>query len=123
MSRSTVLPVIHLPDPKNENEFIGIIKGKSVRCYGKVRKYPVGATTPVWVDYDRTFVIGDLVEYDSYNLSYTGPIVSITDKTIVVRKGSHPGAKTARLSLHDFNWRNKDFDLAATRKRNSEWSD
>lgn len=129
MARSTTLPVVHLPDPTNENEFVGVIKGVSIRCYGKEKKYLSGgpgspmSAGPTWVPYDQTFKIGDYVEYDSYNLSYTGRIISITDKTIVVRKGDHPDAKTARMSLRDFNFRNKDFNLAATQKRNSEWMD
>lgn len=37
-----------------------------------------------------TFIIGDIAEYDSYNLSYTGVITKISNKTvwIVSYKGS-----------------------------------
>ena len=68
-----------------------------------------------------TLRVGDEAEYDSYNLSYTGTITKITEKcvTIVAYPGSRM-ARTHRLDLNAFCWRNWDFDAAATAKRNSE---
>ncbi len=56
----------------------------------------------------NTFKLGDMAEYDSYNLSYYGKIVSITKATVVVEK---IGGKTRHLSLYEFCWRNYDFDI------------
>lgn len=68
-----------------------------------------------------TLRVGDEAEYDSYNLSYTGTITKITEKavTIVAYPGSRM-ARTHRLDLNAFCWRNFDFNAAATAKRNSE---
>lgn len=68
-----------------------------------------------------TFDIGDEAEYDSYNLSYTGKIVKITEKTISIVK--YPGTTMARkhmLSLHEFAWRNFEFNAEETARKNSE---
>ncbi len=62
-----------------------------------------------------TFEIGDTAEYDSYNLSYTGAIKSITDKTVTIS-----GMRTKRLRLADFAWRNYDFDAVKTAEKNAE---
>jgi hypothetical protein len=68
-----------------------------------------------------TFQVGDTAEYDSYNLSYTGKIVKITDKcvSIVAYPGSQM-AKTHRLDINAFCWRNWDFDAVKTAERNSD---
>lgn len=68
-----------------------------------------------------TLRVGDEAEYSSYNLSYTGQITKITEKTVTIV--AYPGsrmARTHRLSLNEFCWRNFDFDAVATAKRNSE---
>ena len=68
-----------------------------------------------------TLRLGDEAEYGSYNLSYTGTITKITEKcvTIVAYPGSNM-ARTHRLDLNEFCWRNWDFDAVATAKRNHE---
>jgi hypothetical protein len=69
----------------------------------------------------NTFVIGDWAECDSYNLSYTGIIRSITEKTVTVEE--YPGTSMARkyrLKIGEFCWRNWDFNIGETQKRNSE---
>lgn len=68
----------------------------------------------------RTFRIGDMAEYDSYNLSYYGTIVSITEKTVTIKEKYSPQKR--RLKIYDFTWRNYDFDLAQTQAKNSETS-
>jgi hypothetical protein len=62
------------------------------------------------------FMLGDFAEYDSYNLSYIGEIVSITEKTVTIR----PQYETTkrRLSLSDFCWRNYNFNLEKTKADN-----
>jgi hypothetical protein len=66
-------------------------------------------------EFDKVFLLGNIAEYDSYNLSYTGKIVSITDKTVSIQDGS----TTKRLKLTDFIWRNHNFSLAETKYKNS----
>jgi hypothetical protein len=68
-----------------------------------------------------TLRLGDEAEYDSYNLSYTGKITKITEKcvTIVAYPGSR-NAKTHRLDLNAFCWRNWDFDAVDTARKNSD---
>jgi len=71
-----------------------------------------------------SFVVGDVAEYDSYNLSYTGEITKITDKcvTIVAYKGHRGMEKAHRLDLDTFCWRNHNFDAAETARQNAETS-
>lgn len=86
-----------------------IVPGASIRLFGldrSARKLP----------FSVTFKVGDAAEYDSYNLSYYGTITSITDKTVTIVKS---GA-AHRLSIYDFTWRNRDFDLAKTKASNTE---
>lgn len=56
----------------------------------------------------NTFLLGDMAEYDSYNLSYYGKIAGITPSRVTVIK---TGGKAAYMSLYEFCWRNYDFDL------------
>lgn len=68
----------------------------------------------------RTFAIGDTAEYDSYNLSYLGTIVSITEKTVTIQP--QYDTRTRRLKLGEFAYRNYKFDLAETLASNLETS-
>lgn len=82
----------------------------------------------------KKFSVGDIAEYDSYNLSYTGTIESITEKSVTFWTGYNrtnygvktnaPGTKKEikRLKLDMFCWRNHNFDLETTRKNNAETS-
>jgi len=102
--------------------------GDYVRLFGtnkKVRYLKVhhrdgsmsGKSVPYDQDYDLTFRVGDRAEYDSYNLSYTGIIVSIGAKTIGIQSDH---GKVKRLRLHEFSWRNDDFDIEKIRARNAD---
>lgn len=82
--------------------------GVSIRIYGT---YHDGDPKP----FDKTFRLGDSCEYDSYNLKYTGVIVSIGPKTVVV----DDNGTRRRLTLYDFTWRNWDFDAAAIADHNA----
>ncbi len=55
------------------------------------------------------FKIGDNAEYDSYNLSYYGKIVSITEKTVTIQDRHFD--RKYRLKLDTFAWRNYNFNL------------
>lgn len=68
-----------------------------------------------------SFTVGDVAEYDSYNLSYTGKIVKITDKCVSIVEPYRNG-KTHRLDLDTFCWRNHNFDAAETARQNAETS-
>jgi hypothetical protein len=61
----------------------------------------------------RRFEVGDEVEYDSFNLSYTGPILAIGKKTFKGKK---------RLKAEEFGWRNWNFNAGETARRNAEIS-
>ena len=77
----------------------------------KIRGYNMGA--------GRIFKVGDVAEYDSYNLSYTGVITKITDKTVTIKKYENSDT-VKRLDLETFAWRNYDFDAAETARKNAE---
>lgn len=72
----------------------------------------------------KTFRVGDTAVVGSYNLTYTGTIRSITEKTVTVVE--HEGSsmeKVYRMSLARFAGRNWDFDAEETAKRNAAWMD
>ena len=67
-----------------------------------------------------TFMVGDICEEDSYNLSYHGTILKITDKTVTIKpKLSN---KLKRMALHEFCWRNFNFNLSKSIAENVETS-
>lgn len=65
-----------------------------------------------------TFNIGDMAEYDSYNLSYLGKIVGISEKTVTILPEGY--SSTRRLKLVEFCFRNWDFNLEKISARNHE---
>lgn len=87
-----------------------VVRGKSIRLVGRYNNK----------DVDITFKVGDMAEYDSYNLHYLGEIKQITDKAVTIEP--EYSGRTRRLDLHTFMWRNHDFDLEQTRKSNTETS-
>lgn len=115
------LPVIHEVSP---GHFVGVIAGKSIRLYGVdknrwVNDPVTGKRVPGEVPYDMTFEVGDEAEYDSFNLSYIGEIVSISDKTVTILPRRR-GEKKRRLKLAEFSWRNNFRTVAEKHARNSE---
>lgn len=66
---------------------------------------------------ENTFSVGDWAEYDSYNLSYYGTIISITAKTITIKE--RYGDQKHRLDLATFAWRNYNFSIAKTLHENA----
>ena len=69
--------------------------------------------------FDITFKVGDIAEYDSYNLKYCGKIVAIGEKTVTI-DASGTAQKTKRLDLWHFAWRNWDFNAAKINAHNAE---
>lgn len=84
---------------------VEIVAGKSIAIY----KNGVLA---------RMFALGDSAEYDSYNLSYYGPILSISDKCVVVQENR--SKKKHFMDLNKFCWRNWDFDAGVAATKNSD---
>lgn len=67
----------------------------------------------------RQFRIGDEAEYDSWNLHYTGRIVSIGKATVTIDPGYD---SKRRLKATDFAWRNWNFNSEEIARRNAETS-
>jgi hypothetical protein len=86
-----------------------IVLGKSIRLFGTHQHTP----------FDVSFELGGTAEYDSYNLSYSGPIVKISANTITIDQKS-TGRGNKRLSLYEFCWRNYDYDAAKIAAKNND---
>ena len=68
----------------------------------------------------RRFVVGDVAEQDSFNLSYTAKITGITAKNVIFDISYNDDEpRTKRLKMENFAWRNHNFDIEATRERNA----
>ncbi len=94
---------------------VEIVPKKSIRLFGICRNNQNYEPIP----FDITFKIGDQAEYDSYNFSYTGEILAISPKTILI-DASSTGRGNMRLKWHQFVWRNYKFDMEKITKRNNE---
>lgn len=88
----------------------------------------VGATIRIWgtctnrvtpTAFDRSFKVGDMAEYGSFNLKYNGKILAIGPKTIKI-DASSTGGKVRSLDLFEFIDRNWDFDQAKSEAYNAE---
>ncbi len=90
-------------------------KGKNVERIGLFTTY----TNQERV-YSVQFQVGDEAVFDSYNLIYTGTIVSITDKSVTIKPRYREGNR--RLKLTEFAWRNYDFDAERIAAQNAETS-
>jgi hypothetical protein len=84
--------------------------GRSIRLHGIHQKKP----------FDVTFKLGDIAEYDSYNLHYTGKIVQIAANTVTIERGSTGERANKRLSLYEFCWRNYDFNETEVAAKNMD---
>lgn len=101
--------------PATQTEYlVSLVKGKSIQVFRENQDGTIEAGTK--------FELGDIAEYDSYNLSYTGMIESITDKTVTIVKSYGRDVQKHRLDLNTFCWRNFKFNLAETQARNHEAS-
>jgi peroxiredoxin len=74
----------------------------------------------------KSFVVGDVVVYDSYNLIYTGTIIAIGPKTVTIDEDGCYEQQTEvvkrRMSLEDFARRNWNLDLDDVSSKNFETS-
>ena len=98
-----------LPSPSHTVYNADIEPGKSIRLHGMHQNTP----------FDVSFNVGDIAEYDSYNLHYLGEIQQITQNTVTINQKS-TGRGNKRLGLYEFSWRNYDFDLRKHSKHNLE---
>jgi hypothetical protein len=90
--------------------------GKSIQIFGAYTNHIHGPQL-----FNRTFRIGDEAEYDSWNLTYTGKIMKITPKTVVVdRRGTGEHARS--MDLYEFAHRNWDFNAEKIAAENAETS-
>jgi hypothetical protein len=80
-----------------------IAPGRWIRVFGVCDEVAV----------DRVFWLGDEAAYDGFNLTYIGRIEAIGTSTITVRNGS-----ARRLSIYDFVFWNKRFDVSTIRANN-----
>lgn len=119
---------VSYPGEVAKGEHASIVPGKSVTLFGtkgqrtRYVKGLDGKLVPNEYElyYWKKFEIGGTAVYGSYNLTYTGKIVAITEKTVTI---DEENGTRHRLSLHEFSWRNWNFDLDEIAKRNSEWRD
>ena len=87
--------------------------GNTVRIWG------IKAEGMRWpVSFDKTFVLGEKVVYDSYNLTYTAPLIKVTAKTATVDVNSYYRSNVKRLDLYTFVWWNWDYDAERTKMDN-----
>ncbi len=103
--------------------FAAITPGSSIVLFGMERQFRGGQPGGVMVGYLRRFRMGDQAEYGGYNLTYYGPIVSITAKQVRVAKRSEGRREVAAMDIEAFSSMNREFDLDVARKRNANWSD
>lgn len=102
-------------------------KGQPTGYYVNIEGKGDKATIQIfYTDYDqqvkrgRKFSVGDVAEWGSYNISYTGRILAITNNTVTIshHESNRVDGQKHRLKLHQFCWRNKTFDFAATQESN-----
>ena len=110
-----------IPGKVVKNSYAAITPGRSIVLFGINQN---ARSDYRLRGYTRRFTIGDVAEYDSYNLSYLGKIVQITDKRITFSgerraQSSDSKQKTRQLSIHEFNWRNWDLNVEETKERNA----
>ena len=91
-----------------------VTKKDSVRIYGVESNHVNGP-----FKFDRTYKIGDTVQYDSYNLIYLGQIEKIGPSTVTVKTDLRD---MVRMNLFDFTRKNLKLDLEAVNKYNDEES-
>lgn len=96
--------------------------GQRIVLYGKVKNGAFSTRTmKSSEEYTKTFNVGDVAEYGSYNLTYLGTITKITDKCVTIE--AHYGTRnseTHRLDIAEFAGMNYDFDLDAINKHNED---
>lgn len=95
---------------KRNETYADVIRGESIRLYGKMFGKP----------FSIKFNVGDVAIYDSYNLIYLGTIIQITEKCVTIKPRYSNRVK--RLKLAVFASKNYDFNLERVERHNREMS-
>lgn len=108
MTMQRVMTKARKHSPSVATEFlVDVNPGKSIQIFREKN----GVITEC-----KSFQVGDQAEYDSYNLSYYGEILAITDNTVTIAHSY--GGKKHRLDLNTFCWRNYNWVWAQTQAEN-----
>ncbi|AHM59347.1 hypothetical protein D770_05400 [Flammeovirgaceae bacterium 311] len=97
------------------NATINLTK-KTIKIWGTNPDYSGKLGAVVNKYFQKTFKVGDHVEVDSYNLIYTGAILAIGEKTVLVECHS----KNKRMNLAEFVRRNYDLNLEKIARSNAD---
>lgn len=113
------------PSEKNICFSVEVVRNETLRLTGWTEGTRFGYDcdrqgVPHRRELDRTFSIGESVEYDSFNFAYIGQIVAIGEKSVTIEEDD---GRRHRLDIYDFCRRNFDFDLERARKRKADWLD
>jgi hypothetical protein len=81
-----------------------------------IRLHGVEKNTRTPYAFDLTFKVGDVAVYSGYNLTYTGKIVSIGEKTVRIEDCGRVKA----LRFDDFAFWNRDFDAERIAQENAD---
>lgn len=68
--------------------------------------------------FENTFSVKDFAEYDSYNLSYYGEILKISEKSVTIEEKY--STRKHRLDLYTFCSRNWDWNVEEASEKNSD---
>jgi len=116
--------------------FAAIVPGVRIELFGCCDNglWHAGKHVPI-KSYSKVFLLGDLAEYNSFNLVWMGPIQQITTKTVKVARGGSTGrvarddmnvpvkgVRCSMFSIQQFDSKNWQFDVADTIRRNNETS-
>ena len=93
-----------------------VLPGHSLRIFGTMTNHGRGPQ-----EFDTVFRLGDVAEYGSYNMIYTGKIVRIGAKTVTIKHCEH-SAEVTQLDIYSFIDKNWNFDAVKIAKHNSEES-
>lgn len=84
-------------------QHVELAPGRWIRLFGSYQRQA----------FETVFALGDEAAHSGYNLTYTGVITAIGNKTVSIRDGA-----TRRLGLYDFLIWNRGFDAARVREHN-----
>lgn len=102
--------LIEIRNMRGKDWNVDVLPKKSIRLHG------IETNTSKPYVFDITFKIGDVAVYGGYNLTYTGTIVSIGEKTVKIKDGD----RSTVLKFDDFAFWNRDFDAERIAKSNSD---
>lgn len=117
-----------IPGEVREGENATITPGLSIRLWGTVRTLQyrgesIGASYYTNEPYSIEFRMGDTASYGSYNCTYLGTIIGVTEKRIIIAEDYLTrNQKNHSLTIYEFNWRHKGFDLESIKRHNAEMS-